>query len=238
MSVDAETGETLLIGSLEKYPARGYSRHGAFGQGVAAGVAAIIVLMPAAPARKIAALLGVVVLGALLAAGTMSALAAGPDQPAAGASGLQLPGDPQKGQQAYNGAGCTSCHGASLEGGVGPRLNPLTPLPGAPSFKNLGDAAVADFLIDTITNGKQDGSAKMPAKGGAKLSDQDIKDITAYLIQSNTQKEIPLSPVDLARSNVFWVSVGIGVMVFLTYLLAQYNMRWIARRAAARKEQL
>jgi hypothetical protein len=33
---------------------------------------------------------------------------------------------------------------------------------------------------------------------------------------------------------MLWVGIGIVGMVFITYLLAQYNMRWIARRAAAR----
>jgi O-antigen ligase len=31
-----------------------------------------------------------------------------------------------------------------------------------------------------------------------------------------------------------WVGIGIIGLLFITYLLAQYNMRWIARRAAAR----
>jgi hypothetical protein len=34
---------------------------------------------------------------------------------------------------------------------------------------------------------------------------------------------------------MLWVGIGIVSMIFVTYLLAQYNMRWIARRAAARR---
>lgn len=205
--------------------------------------------MPAALVRKLTLGLGVGVFACLLGAGTIGATAASPSPSASdsaaaspGASGAPgaggLPGDPNKGQQAYSAAGCTACHGASLEGGVGPRLNPLQKITGAPDYKKVDEPQVAEYLIATITNGKQpsDGFGAMPAKGGsANLKDQDIKDIAAYIIQANLSGKTPLSPAELARSNVFWVSVGIGTMVLLTYLLAQYNMRWIARRAAARR---
>ena len=201
--------------------------------------------MPAALVRKLTLGLGVGVFACLLGAGTLGATAASPSPSesaaapkASGAPGAALPGDPSKGQQAYSAAGCTACHGASLEGGVGPRLNPLQKITGTPDYKKIDEPQVADYLIATITNGKpaSDGFGAMPPKGGAaKLADQDIKDIAAYIIQANLSGKTPLSPADLARSNVFWVSVGIGTMVLLTYLLAQYNMRWIARRAAARR---
>jgi hypothetical protein len=32
------------------------------------------------------------------------------------------------------------------------------------------------------------------------------------------------------------VSTAVLLMVLITYLLARYNMRWVARRAAARRE--
>ena len=212
----------------------------------------MIVGMPSALVRKLVMASGGVLLGVLLALGTMSALAASPEpsasasgspgaSPSAAAGGGGAVGDPTKGQQKYNQAGCSSCHGAGLEGGVGPKLNPLTKLTGSPDFKNPDDPAVADYLIKTITEGKapSDGFGQMPAKGGsASLSDQDVKDIAAYIIQVNKSKTVTLGPVELARSNVFWVTVGIAVMVLLTYLLARYNMRWIARRAAARREGL
>src|SRR4051794_18262372 len=51
--------------------------------------------------------------------------------PSAGASpGSAVAGDAQKGQTVYGTGGCSSCHGASLGGGVGPTLAPI---------KNLGD---------------------------------------------------------------------------------------------------
>jgi mono/diheme cytochrome c family protein len=153
--------------------------------------------------------------------------------PAAAASGA-LPGDPANGSTLYNSSGCTACHGAGLEGGIGPKLSPIEKLP---DTQNPLDPT---YLITTITNGKSGvGSfGPMPPKGGnAKLTDKDIADIAAFIIQTNRNPgATPLGPVELARSNVFWVSTAVLLMVFITYLLARYNMRWVARRAAARRE--
>lgn len=147
-----------------------------------------------------------------------------------------LPGDPTKGQQLYA-SNCASCHGAGLEGGIGATLNPIEPLAGVSKEKAL----TPQFLIDIITNGRtpQPGDPKsqpMPKKGGNdSLTDQDVKDLAAFIIQSNKQGSPPLSPGELAKRTILWVSLGIIGMVFITYLLSTYNMRWIARRAAARR---
>jgi len=154
---------------------------------------------------------------------------------ASGPRSNALPGNPTKGEALYSSAGCGGCHGASLEGNVGATLNPIEKLPGVPNSLD------PNFLIAIITNGRepQPGDprqTKMPAKGGtASLSEQDVKDLAAYIIQANRSGEVPLSPGELAKRTIFFVGVGIVVMVFITYLLAQYNMRWIARRAAARR---
>ena len=152
-------------------------------------------------------------------------------------SGQPLPGDPAKGATAYA-QSCASCHGTSLEGNIGPALSPIEKLPGV---ANPLDVA---FLIDIITNGRkhQPGDPKqtdMPAKGGnSSLTDQDVKDLAAFIIQSNESPgNVPLSQSELAKRTIFWVGVGIIAMVFVTFLLAQYNMRWIARRAAARRNR-
>jgi cytochrome c553 len=150
-------------------------------------------------------------------------------------SGSSLPGDPNKGATVYSSAGCTACHGASLEGGVGAQLNPIENMPGV---KDTLDPA---YLIDIITNGRkhQPGDPRqtdMPKMGGAtSLSDQDIKDLAAYIIQQNHQGSPPLTANELAKRTMTWVGIGIIAMLLLTYLLSQYNMRWIARRAAARR---
>src|SRR4029077_16605402 len=145
-----------------------------------------------------------------------------------------LPGDPNRGATLYA-QNCTSCHGVSLEGGIGPALNPIEKIPDVPNSLDL------NFLGQIITNGRQPQAhdprqTAMPAKGGnAKLTDQDVMDLAAYIIQQNQTGSPPLSPGELAKRTILWVFIGIAAMVFITFLLAQYNMRWIARRAAARR---
>ena len=181
-------------------------------------------------------------MGLLLALGipvlfTLTALTTLADtSPSPGASpSTTLPGDPAKGATLYA-QNCTTCHGASLEGGIGPALNPIEKLPG------VSNSLDPTFLIDIITNGRnpQAGDPRqtaMPAKGGnPKLADQDVKDLAAYIIEQNSMPpgSAPLSPGELAKRTILWVSIGIIALAFITYLLATYNMRWIARRAAAR----
>ena|SRR5579859_5525460 len=150
--------------------------------------------------------------------------------------GPAYPGDPAKGETLF-GPNCASCHGASATGGVGASLNPIEVLPGT---KDKAAALDFDYLIQTITNGRkhQPGDpyqTDMPAKGGnPTLSDQDVKDLASYIVQLNNSGQAPLTAGELAKSTITWVAIGILAMVFITYLLAQYNMRWIARRAAAR----
>jgi mono/diheme cytochrome c family protein len=148
-----------------------------------------------------------------------------------------LPGDPNKGATLYA-QNCASCHGVSLEGGIGATLNPIDKLPGVPNTLDT------TFLIDVITNGRvhQAGDPRstdmFPKGGNSKLTDQDVKDLAAYIIQQNRMGagSAPLPPGELAKRTILWVTIGIVAMVFITYLLAQYNMRWIARRAAARRK--
>jgi mono/diheme cytochrome c family protein len=162
----------------------------------------------------------------------MSSLADSSPTPSASAA---LPGDPNSGATLY-GQNCSTCHGANLEGGIGASLNPIDKLPGVP------DSLDPTFLIGIITNGRQPqpGDPKqiaMPVKGGNnQLSDQNIKDLASYIIVQNRSGSPPLSPGELAKRTILWVSIGIIAMIFVTFLLAQYNMRWIARRAAARRK--
>jgi mono/diheme cytochrome c family protein len=149
---------------------------------------------------------------------------------------VALPGDPTRGASLY-GANCATCHGANLEGGIGAVLNPIDKLPG------VTNSLDPTFLIQIITVGRQPQagdpkSIPMPAKGGnPNLADQDIKDLAAYIIQQNqvNPSSLPLPAGELAKRTIFWVGIGILSMLFVTFLLAQYNIRWIARRAAARR---
>ena len=143
-----------------------------------------------------------------------------------------LPGDPTKGATLYA-QDCAVCHGANLEGGIGAVLNPIEKLPG------VSNPLDPNYIIQVITNGRTDGSRVMPAKGGhPELTDQQIKDLAAFIIQQNHlgAGNAPLSPGELAKRTILWVSIAIVAMGFITYLLSAYNMRWIARRAAARRK--
>ena len=177
---------------------------------------------------------------AFIVFGAMTTLADSSPSPSGNGSAATgstaLPGDPAKGQALY-GTNCATCHGASLEGGIGPALNPIEKLPG------VTDPLSPAFLIQIITNGRQPqpGDPKqvpMPAKGGNEnLTDQDVKDLASYIIQANhTPGGGALSPGELAKRTILWVTIGIIGMIFITYLLSTYNMRWIARRAAARRK--
>ncbi|HEV2967469.1 MAG TPA: cytochrome c [Candidatus Dormibacteraeota bacterium] len=184
---------------------------------------------------KLSALVALAV-PALVAFTAITTLADSSPSPSPASSGA-LPGDPAKGATLYA-QNCATCHGTSLEGGIGAVLNPIDKLTGVP---NPLDPTT---MIDIITNGRtpQAGDPKsiaMPAKGGnTALTDQDVKDLAAYIIQQNTlgAGSAPLPPGELAKRTILWVSIGIIAMVFVTFLLAQYNMRWIARRAAARRK--
>lgn len=181
-------------------------------------------------------MLGVPAFFILTAMSTLADSSPSPSASQAASGATTLPGDPQKGATLYA-QNCATCHGASLEGGIGAVLNPIDKLPGVPNSLD------PSFLISIITNGRepQAGDPKqtpMPAKGGnAKLTDQDVRDLAAYIIQQNHQPGGgALSPNELAKRTILWVSIAIIAMGFITYLLATYNMRWIARRAAARKK--
>lgn len=185
---------------------------------------------------RVSALVFGIGIPALLALTAISTLADSSPSPSASSSRTTgaLPGDPTRGATLY-GQNCATCHGVNLEGGIGAALNPIDKLPGVP---NSLDPA---FLISIITNGRtpQAGDPRqtaMPVKGGnTNLTDQDVKDLASYIIQQNQTGSPPLSPGELAKRTILWVSIGIIAMVFVTYLLAQYNMRWIARRGAARR---
>lgn len=175
-----------------------------------------------------------VLIPVILAGWTVTAVFAQSPSPAAGGSPAALPGDPARGQQLFTAQGCGTCHGANLEGsGLAPRLNPITQLAGVPNPKD------PTFIENTICNGRP----KDPAYSGTMaaycpaLSEQQIGDLTAYILDQNSKGGAGLDPVALARSNVFWVTISIFLLVMVTYLLARYNMRWIDRRAAERRER-
>ena len=89
---------------------------------------------------------------------------------------------------------------------MGPRLNPIAELPG------VSDPLDPDYLIGAAW--KQQG-----------LSHQDIRDIAAFIIREDRfHQAAGLSPQELARSDVFWVSAAAGTIAGLTHLLSRSNM--------------
>lgn len=178
-------------------------------------------------------------------AGSASPAASPGASPAPGAtpsaSGSASVGNATNGQALF-GQTCATCHGADLTGGVGPRLNPIG------NLGNTKNPLDPGYLISTITNGLSGApcsqfncsSNTMPPKGGnSSLSDKDVADIAAFIIQANhSATQAALDPHELAIEDVKWVTIGIVVMLVLTWMLARYNMRWIDRRAAARRERI
>ena len=169
---------------------------------------------------------------AVLAGWTLTAVfAEAAPSPSASASPAAV-GDATKGAQTFGSAGCTSCHGANLEGGIGAKLNPIQKLPG------VANPLDPQYLMTTIRNGRAADpgfTTAMPSFGPDKVSNQDLNNVVAFIIAQNQSGSAGLSPTDLARSNVFWVSIGILAMTLITWLLTRYNMRWIALRARARR---
>jgi mono/diheme cytochrome c family protein len=177
---------------------------------------------------QLPAVIAVLVPG-ILAGWTLTAVSAETSSPSPSVSAS---GDPAHGAQVFSSQGCTACHGANLEGGIGAKLNPIQKLPG------VANPLDPNYLRTTIRNGRSGDpgfSAQMPSFTPDKLSDQDLNDVVAFIIAQNQAGSAGLGPVELARSNVFWVTVSVFLLVVVTWLLARYNMRWIARRAEARR---
>src|SRR5215469_10786919 len=138
---------------------------------------------------KLPAVLAVLV-PAILAGWTLTAVSAESAPSPAGSP--SLPGDPNAGAQVFSSNGCTSCHGANLEGGIGAKLNPIQKFPGV---ENPLDP---NYLRQTIRNGRSGDSgfsAAMPAFAPNVLSDQDLNDVISFIINENQSGPAGLSPV-------------------------------------------
>ena len=170
---------------------------------------------------------------AVLIGWTLTAVSAAESpSPSPSASASAVTGNAQAGSQVFSAQGCTACHGANLEGGIGAKLNPIQKFPG------VANPLDPNYLKTTIRNGRSGDSgfsAQMPSFTPDKLSDTDLNNVIAFIISQNQSGSSGLDPVTLARSNVFWVTIGVLALVMVTWLLARYNMRWIAKRSEARR---
>lgn len=93
-----------------------------------------------------------------------------------------------KGKAIYSGAGlCYACHGAKAEGAVGPKL---TERDAAGWWHSDGSqAGIATFVAAGVAKEKAKSGIMMPAKGGnAKLTDDDVKAVAAYVYAISRKK--------------------------------------------------
>lgn len=83
----------------------------------------------------------------------------------------------------FHGSGnCYACHGSKAEGLVGPNLTDAEWLHSKGTYEEL----VAQ-INQGITKEQSKSGMPMPAKGGATISDEDVKAVAAY-VQSLSQK--------------------------------------------------
>ena len=82
-----------------------------------------------------------------------------------------------QGKKLFSGEGlCFSCHGPEAKGLVGPDLTDRTWLLGTGTF----DEIVAR-IVEGVPAGKSKSGVIMPPKGGAKLKDEQLRAIAAYV---------------------------------------------------------
>ena len=85
----------------------------------------------------------------------------------------------QEGAQIYAGAGiCAACHGAEAEGAIGPDLTDAEWLIGDGEFEQLVDQILEGVSAAEATN---ELGAIMPPKGGAAITDAQVRAVAAYV---------------------------------------------------------
>ncbi len=97
---------------------------------------------------------------------------------------VELPGNVtdamvQEGLQIYAGAGiCAACHGADAAGAIGPDLTDSEWLVGDGEYEQLVDQILEGVSAADATNPL---GAIMPPKGGAAISDTQVRAVAAYV---------------------------------------------------------
>jgi mono/diheme cytochrome c family protein len=85
----------------------------------------------------------------------------------------------QEGAQIYAGAGiCAACHGADASGAIGPDLTDAEWLIGDGEFEQLVDQILEGVSAAQATN---ELGAIMPPKGGAAITDAQVRAVAAYV---------------------------------------------------------
>ena len=126
-----------------------------------------------------------------------------------------IPGDPNRGALLYD-QNCTLCHGAEGEGRVGATLARDWP------------AIRPDLSVQVVIRNGVSGSV-MPAwseANGGPLNDQEISDITAFILTlpavkiGDTSLPIPTPAVEInSQGNVTGVIIALGLFTFIISLI-------------------
>lgn len=109
------------------------------------------------------------------------------------AAGFELKGDAAKGATQYK-TFCVSCHGEKGDGN-GPAGGALTPKP-----SNFTDAANAERLTDewvykiVKNGGAANGKSPMMIAWAGALKEQDLRDVSAYVLTLKPVKAAPVAP--------------------------------------------
>ena len=85
----------------------------------------------------------------------------------------------QEGQQIYAGAGiCAACHGPDATGAIGPDLTDAEWLIGDGEYEEIVDRIFSGVTAAEATNPL---GAPMPPKGGAGITDAQVRSVAAYV---------------------------------------------------------
>jgi len=85
----------------------------------------------------------------------------------------------QEGQQIYGGVGiCAVCHGPDGSGSIGPNLTDTEWLLGDGEFEQIVDRILSGVTRAEATNPL---GATMPPKGGAPITDAQVRSVAAYV---------------------------------------------------------
>lgn len=91
-----------------------------------------------------------------------------------------------KGKAVYGGAGlCYACHGPTGMGTVGPKL---VEREGGFWHSKGTYPELVTFITNGVAKEQSKSGVMMPAKGGAKLSDDDVKNVAAYIYVISRKK--------------------------------------------------
>lgn len=119
----------------------------------------------------------------------------------AGEASADVPNTVEGGQQVYTAQGCNTCHGANLEGGVGPNLQTIgsalvteglpTPPSGLDQMIADYEADPADFLAkwirDSWNNYNGGTSTGMPQYPESRLSENNLQALITFLLAQTGQ---------------------------------------------------